>query len=222
MRIVLILFSLLLMGASKPATKPVDWTRVITVTQAGSYVVGNPAAKVRLAEYMSYTCPHCAHFSAEGVPPMMQNYVAKGLVSFEVRNFLLNGLDFTAALAARCGGPSRFMGNHEAILAAQQAIMTKGQTFNAAAYGKDPVAGIKVWARVSGLANLMARRGIPAATLDKCISDSREQQRIQAMTRDAAEVRKIPGTPYFYVNDKAVEGNTWASVEPALRAALNL
>ena len=222
MRIVPILFSLLLVGATKPAAKPVDWTRVVTMTHAGSYVIGNPAAKVRVAEYMSYTCSHCADFAAKGGPPMMQNYVSKGTVSFEIRNFLLNGLDFTAALAARCGGPSRFKGNHDALFAAQQAIMTKGQSFNAAAYDKNPLAGIKAWARFSGITDLMAKRGIPADVLDKCIGDAREQQRIQGMTREAAEVRKIPGTPYFYVNDKVIEGNTWASVEPALRAALKL
>jgi protein-disulfide isomerase len=217
-RIVLVLVALLTIGA----TKPVDHSRTVTMSPVGAYVVGNPAAKVRLVEYMSYTCSHCAAFAKEGTAPLMRDYVARGLVAFEVRNLLLNGLDFTSALAARCGGPARFKGNHEAILAAQPGILAKGATFDAAPYAKNPVAGMKAWARASGLAAVMATRGVPAAALDKCIASPVDQARIQAMTRDAIDVRKLSGTPTFLIGDRVLDGNTWATVDADLRAALKL
>ncbi|HEX3677730.1 MAG TPA: thioredoxin domain-containing protein, partial [Sphingomicrobium sp.] len=39
-----------------------DWTGVVAPTQAGGFVMGTPKAKVKLVEYGSMTCPHCAHF----------------------------------------------------------------------------------------------------------------------------------------------------------------
>lgn len=216
-RILLALAALLTIGA----TKSVDHTRTVTMSPVGAFVVGNPAAKVRLVEYMSYTCSHCATFAREGTTPLMRDYVARGLVAFEVRNLLLNGLDFTAALAARCGGAARFKGNHEAIMAAQPGILAKGQAFDTRKY-EDAVAGMQAWARVSGLTRVMAARGVSAATLDKCIASVPDQARAQAMTRDAIEIRKISGTPTFLIGDRVIEGNTWALVEADLRATLKI
>lgn len=218
MRFVLAFLALLTIAAA-PAPNAVDWTKTVARAPSGGFIIGNPAAKIRLVEYMSYTCPHCQHFAAESAGPLMRDHVAKGTVSFEVRNFLLNGLDFTFALAARCGGPARFKGNHDAIFAAQQALMTAGMKFNPAPYAKNPAAGMKAWGRASGLYALMAKRGVPAPALDKCIADTAEQGRIQAMTRDAIEVRKLNGTPSFFINDEPLSGNTWSSVEFDLKEA---
>lgn len=218
MRLILAFLALFTLAAA-PAPSTVDWTKTVARAPSGGFIIGNPAAKIRLVEYMSYTCPHCQHFAAESAVPLMRNHIAKGNVSFEIRNFLLNGLDFTFALAARCGGPARFKGNHDAIFAAQQALVTRGMTFNPAPYAKNPAAGMKAWARASGLTELMAKRGVPAAALDKCIADTAEQGRIQAMTREAVDVRKLSGTPSFFINDQPLSGNTWSSVEFDLREA---
>lgn len=218
MRMVLAFLALFAIAAA-PAPKAVDWTTTVARSPAGGFIIGNPAAKVRLVEYMSYTCPHCQHFATESAVPLMRDHIAKGNVSFEVRNFLLNGLDFTFALAARCGGPARFKGNHDAIFANQQALVTRGMKFNPAPYAKNPVMGMKLWARSTGLYELMAKRGTPAAALDKCIADTAEQGRIQAMTRDAVDVKKLSGTPSFFINDQPIAGGTWDSVQYDLRLA---
>src|SRR5688500_13061899 len=85
-----------------------DWTRVEATTPDGGFRMGNPDAPVKLVEYLSLTCPHCAAFAREGTPPLIRNYVRRGRVSFEVRNLPLNALDVTATILARCGGPERF------------------------------------------------------------------------------------------------------------------
>ncbi|MEP6785625.1 MAG: thioredoxin domain-containing protein [Sphingomonadales bacterium] len=218
MRLLLACLAFLTIGAASPAPN-VDWTKAVVRSPMGGFLIGNPAAKIRLVEYMSYTCPHCQHFATESAVPLMRDHIAKGTVSFEVRNFLLNGLDFTFALAARCGGTAKFKGNHDAIFANQQALMAKGTKFNPAPYAKNPSAGMKAWGRASGLFELMAKRGVPAAALDKCIGDTAEQGRIQAMTRDAVNVRKLSGTPSFFINDQPLDGNTWGSVEFDLQQA---
>ncbi|MES2288337.1 MAG: thioredoxin domain-containing protein [Pseudomonadota bacterium] len=219
MRFVLALSALLTLAAAPPPPKAVDWTKTVARAPSGGFLIGNPAAKIRLVEYMSYTCSHCQHFATESAVPLMRDHVATGNVSFEVRNFMLNGLDFTFALVARCGGVAKFKGNHEAIFANQQALLTRGSRFNPATYAKDPVAGMKAWARASGIVDLMAKRGIPAAAIDQCIADKAEQGRLQGMTRDAVDVKKLSGTPSFFINDQPIAGGTWSSVEFDLQQA---
>ena len=42
------------------------------------------------------------------------------------------------------------------------------------------------------------------------------------MTNDAWNTRKIPGTPAFFIGGKLIEANSWETIEPLLRAALNM
>src|SRR6185503_10794012 len=43
-----------------------DWTETVTLTERGGFLMGNPNAPVKLLEYASITCPHCAEFSEQG------------------------------------------------------------------------------------------------------------------------------------------------------------
>jgi protein-disulfide isomerase len=214
----LALFSLFSLGAARP----VDWTKTVSRTPVGSYVIGNPAAKVRLVEFMSYTCPHCAHFTQEATAPLMRDYVARGLVAFELRNAVRDPLDLAAAIAARCGPAARFPARHEAIFAAQNDLFQGAGSFDPAPTANDPVAGMKALSQASGLTGLMAKRGVTPTALNACFASKAAQAPVLAMTNDAWHTRKISGTPTFFLNGKVVEGNTWDSIEPLLRAALKL
>src|SRR3546814_5936191 len=57
-RLLALIGVVMLAGAAAPAPQAGDWTRTVTQTAAGSFVMGNPAAPVKLIEYLSYTCPH--------------------------------------------------------------------------------------------------------------------------------------------------------------------
>ena len=39
-----------------------DWSKVVTQTDSGAFRMGNPNAEVKLVEFASMTCPHCATF----------------------------------------------------------------------------------------------------------------------------------------------------------------
>ena len=43
-----------------------DWSTVVSQTPEGGFVMGNPNAKVKLVEFGSMTCPHCAEFDEKG------------------------------------------------------------------------------------------------------------------------------------------------------------
>jgi protein-disulfide isomerase len=205
--------------------KPVNWTTTVTQAPNGAFVMGNPRAKVRLVEYVSYTCSHCAHFVGESKVPLKRDYVAKGLVAVELRNAVLNQFDLAAALAARCGGSGRFYGNTEALFATQMTWLGKAPAFGksqAARMAKlSPAEGLKLIVRGVGIDAIMKTRGVTPAQLDACIVNKPAQDAVLGMTKEALDVRKISGTPSFLVNDTLLQGaGSWAVVEPALKAAL--
>lgn len=215
------LFAAVIASVAIIAAAPIDWTRTVT-NAGGAYVIGNPRAKVRVVEYTSYTCPHCAAFAREGQPKLMRA-VARGTVAFEIRTAVRDRLDFAAAVAARCVGPARFAAAHDAIFAAQTALTERTVAWQDGAGRGAPTeanAALKALARGSGLTQLMAARGLAPAALDACLTSKAAQAPVLAMTNDAWNVRKISGTPAFFVNGEAVEGNSFEAIDPHIQARL--
>lgn len=202
-----------------------NWVASVRVQPNGAFVMGKPAAPVKLVEYLSYTCSHCAHFTGEASVPLKAGYVAKGLATVEVRNAVRDRYDFTAALLARCGGPSKFFGNTEALFATQATWLGKASAFETAnAERMSKLAmndSLKAIARGVGLDTLMRARGLSPTQIDACLSDAAAQKQVVAMTNEAWSIRKINGTPSFLINGNAFEGpGSWAAVEAGLKAAL--
>jgi protein-disulfide isomerase len=216
----LVIAGVALLGAGAP-----NWPATVRQTPLGSMVMGNPAAKVKLIEYVSYTCPHCAHYSGEASAPLKKTYIASGKVSVEFRNAVRDQFDLTAALAARCGGPAKFFGNSEAILAAQSVWMGKAQAYSAAnaekMKGMPMNAALPLLARALGFDAILKSRGVTPTQLNACLVNKAAQQQLVNMTNDAFTVRKIPGTPGFVINNVLVEDAfSWAALEPKLQAAV--
>lgn len=219
------IFALIIGAVALVAAAAPNWVASVRVQPNGAFVMGKPAAPVKLVEYLSYTCSHCAHFTGEASAPLKAGYVAKGLATVEVRNAVRDRYDFTAALLARCGGPSKFFGNTEALFATQAAWLGKASTFetaNAERISKLAMNdSLKAIARGVGLDTLMHARGLSAAQIDACLSDAAAQKQVVAMTNEAWTIRKINGTPSFLINGNAFEGpGSWAAVETGLKAAL--
>jgi protein-disulfide isomerase len=212
-------------AAPRTAAAARDWTQTVTMTPAGAYVLGNPNAKVRLVEYLSMTCPHCAHFTGESLKPLREGYVRKGLVSIEVRHAIRDSLDIAATLLARCGGGKPFFGNVEALMAAQDSWVRDAVAFqeqDGGKAGKLPLGqALAAFAHGAGLDRIMAARGIPAARANACLANKIEQDRLVAMAQEAWSTRQIPGTPAFLLNGTLLTNvNGWAGLEPKLREAL--
>lgn len=220
MKRVLALMSPLLLIAAAP-----NWVASVRVQPAnGAFLMGNPAAKVKLVEYLSYTCSHCAEFTSEAKVALKRDHVAKGTVSVELRNAVRDRFDFAAALLARCGGPAKFFGNTEAIFAAQATWLGKAgavEQANADKLAKLPIDdSLKLIARGVGLDAIMKTRGFTSAQVDACLIDKAAQDRIVKMTNEAWNVRKINGTPAFLINGTATSGvGHWNQLEPLLRRA---
>lgn len=203
----------------KPAAA--DWTRHTALGPNGAFIVGNPKAPTKLVEYLSYTCSHCAHFQAESMPDLKAQWVKRGLVSVEYRNFVQDPFNLTAALLARCGGAARFLGNHEAVFADFQPWLERAQAFGAkqkdAPAPASEAAEFKRIADGTGLTTMFAKRGLTPAVQGKCLADKQALATILALTKSAVETKEFTGTPFFLVNGKAQpDAHDVATLRPLL------
>ena len=70
--------------------------------QTKRIVSGNENAKITIIAYESLTCSHCATFHKEIYPKLKKDFIDKGLVKIEFRNFPLDVAAFNAAKIAQC------------------------------------------------------------------------------------------------------------------------
>ena len=201
-----------------------DWSKVARRLPNGDFVEGNPDAKVKLVEFLSFTCPHCQHFEAEGIGPLTAKYIRTGLVSYEVRHALRDPFDLVATLLSRCQGPQAFFAAAPLVFARQADWMEKaGQWAGAKPKldGLKPAQQLQAAAEGSGLEALFVAQGAPRAKLAACLADDAEAKRLA----DAAQAiwqPGFPGTPAFLINgimaDNVIE---WPALDAKIAQALH-
>ena len=205
-----------------------DWTQMVTATPEGGFLMGNPDAPVKLVEFGSMTCPHCAEFDEAAMEAITNTYVKSGRVSFEFRNFVRDGLDLTASVVARCGGPSSFFGLTTQLFEGQKEMFERVQSADqaqlAAIESLPPAQKLPRFADLAGLKQWASMRGVPSSKLDQCLADQGQIDRVVAMQSEATSTYQINGTPSFLLNGEVVEfeGNDpiWKQLEAKLRGAL--
>ena len=190
----------------KPVAPPKggDWTKVVTQTPEGGFLMGNPNADVKLIEYGSMTCPHCAEFAEKDAPQLIDKYVKSGRVSFEYRNFVRDGMDVAMSLVARCGGTERFFPLTDALFKSQRELFDRVQQAPQAQQQElsQSPAG---YAQLSGLPQWAAQRGLPSAKTNACLADQAGADKLVQMRSEADANFQIQGTPTFILNGKALE-----------------
>ena len=202
-----------------------NWTEVIAATPEGGFRMGNPDARVKLVEFASLTCPHCREFHEAAAPAIKNKYVASGNVSYEYRNFVLNGADSAVTILARCQGAGAFFGLLDAFYADQMSWfepftkIPKEQMEGLANLPEDQV--MRRLADLGGLAEYVKLRGIPRAKFDQCLADPAQLKAVNDLRNQAVNDYKLTGTPSFIINGTVQEGvYTWADLEPKLQTAL--
>jgi protein-disulfide isomerase len=213
-------------AAAVPAPNNGDWSTVVSKTPEGGFVMGNPNAKVKLVEFGSLTCPHCAEFEERGGKVLIDDYVKKGLVSWEFRNFVRDPFDMAATLLARCGGEASFFGLTRNLFADQKDWVGKIQAADPAKVQAlqtlPPAQQFSTIADMAGLKQYASMRGVPRAKGEQCLANQAEVTQLVQMNTDAATNFNIPGTPTFLINGTIVEQTaTWEALEPKIKEALN-
>ncbi len=198
------------------------WADTVTVTPEGGFMIGNPDAPLKLIEYASHTCGHCATFAQTGKPVIKEKYVPTGVVSFELREVFLNPFDVVIAGLVQCGAKEQMQPlsdevwqNLPDVLAALQ---SNPEAMQAAAQLPVNQRFARI-AEVTGLLDFFAARGLNADQGRACLSD---QAKIETLVKSAEEQGKkfeITGTPTFLLNGKKLDENQWSQIEPLLQRA---
>jgi protein-disulfide isomerase len=200
-----------------------DWTTTFAASPEGGFVMGNPNAPIKLVEYGSLTCPHCAEFSKVGSAPL-KALVQQGKVSWEFRNYVRDAVDTTATLIARCNGPASFFGMLEALYTEQPNFFAKLQAVPQgqfeAVQNLPPAQQFPKLAEMTGLRDFAAQRGVPATKTNACLADQAAAQKLADMVQTANGMPGFVGTPTFLINGQLVpNAATWEALEPALKTA---
>jgi protein-disulfide isomerase len=204
-----------------PAPEGGDWTEVVERTDDGGFRMGNPDARVKLVEFASMTCPHCATFSAQAAEPLRE-YVRGGHVSWEFRNFVLNAPDAAASMLARCQPPQAFFRITDQLFAEQQTWLGNMTAEEAEQIQRLPEPQqIPALARALELDQFFRRRGVPEAEVNSCLADRQELERLADLNTRAIEQHGVSGTPAFMINGEMLDGiSDWGRLEPRIRGAL--
>ncbi len=197
-----------------------DWNLTYQQTERG-HRVGNPEAPVALIQFVSYTCPHCAHFEQESEAALRMHYIHGGLATVEVRPVIRNPVDLAASLLAECGTPEQYFGNHRALMLSHDRWMEKARNATPAQmqrWGTGTIASrMRAIGEDLGFHELMEPRGLSTSQVNQCLSDEAKAQEIlQHAEADNAQF-DIPGTPSFAVNGTLLQGvHSWGALQPML------
>jgi protein-disulfide isomerase len=202
-----------------PAGK--NWAETVTVTPEGEHVLGNPDAPIKIIEFASLTCSHCADFSKESHDELHRDYIASGRVSLELRNFIRDPLDATAAAVIRCAAPDRYFPLMENAFASQADLFTGAQANpqgGEAAMKLPPAQRFPALAKAWKLDEFFQARGMTAAQVNSCLADVTNIEKLETATNAAIEKYQVAGTPTFVVNGQIVEGvAAWGPLRDRLR-----
>jgi protein-disulfide isomerase len=213
--LIVAIVAIISIAAAPPARQ--NWNNVVAETPQGGHLVGNPAAEVKLIEYVSYTCPHCAQFEVEADATLRLTFIATGKGSIEYRPLLRNKIDLAVSLLAGCGAVPNFRANHSMFLRRQSDWFGAVSPVQEQRWAS-PDFGTSMRAIASDLRlyALMESRGYTRPQLDRCLSDKATGSKLAQQTQFALEKLKVSATPSFLINGELQDAHDWAGLRPRL------
>jgi protein-disulfide isomerase len=168
--------------------------------------MGNPKAKVVLIEYAAPSCPVCARFNSDTFPQVKKNYIDTGKVYYVFRLFPLRSDDGAAEKIARCLPEDKYFDFID--------LLFRNQPKWDVEYGVLDVHG--------GLVTLGRIAGMSAEQVDKCISNTSEDDIINQVAKDGETKYSITGTPTIVVDGVSAGSHffTYDEIKTLLDTAL--
>ena len=162
-------------------------TSAFSDTKVNPIYEGNIDAKIQLIVYESLTCSHCADFHKNIYPDLKENFIDKGLVKIEFRNFPLDMASLNASKIAHCKNDGKSDILH--FLFKNQEKWAKGNKI------EDVNANLKKILDSGGY-------GID---IDKCFNNQKVEDHILEDRIEAVKKFKLNATPTLIINNKKFE-----------------
>ena len=150
-------------------------------------IEGNINAKVKIIVYESLTCSHCADFHKNVYPKLKDEFLDKGLVLIEFRNFPLDIAALNASKVAHCKNDGKANILH--FLYLKQEDWIKGNTIEKLNLNLKDIIKDKNF-------NL---------NFDSCIADKNIEDHILEDRIEGAKKFKINATPTIIIDNKKFE-----------------
>lgn len=155
----------------------------------GDMTIGAAGARVRLVEYASLTCGHCAAFHASAFPQLKAAYIDTGRIAFTLREFPTPPAPVAFAMfqVARCGGAdaATYFERVGELFGQQRAILSTGSN-----------AGVR-----DALLAIGRGWGLADAEMLAAMQDEAGVARVEAMVAEG-HARGVDRTPSFVLNDR--------------------
>lgn len=165
--------------------------------------LGSPKAKVKVVEFASLSCPHCAAFHGEVFPAFKKKYIDTGKVRFTLKEVLTAPAEVAAAgfLLARCAGKDKYFQVVSDVFASQAEWATTGPR--------------------ASLLRIARKAGLDEARFEACVGDDAALQAMNARIGRDAAAAGIEATPTFFVNGRKVKDGamTLAELDAAIAKA---
>lgn len=166
----------------KPKTPPPVSDDPFVAKMMAPRGIGNPDAPIKVVEYSSLTCSHCAQFHNETIEKLKKDYIDTGKVYMTFREFPLNMPALEASMILRCLPEDKFY-SFMALLFSEQDKWAYSDDYS------------KVVSQNAKLA------GIDDDGIKTCLANEKLKEQIGAEMQYAQENFKVASTPSFVVND---------------------
>jgi protein-disulfide isomerase len=159
-----------------------------TIDGLPDVALGPVEAKVTIVEYASMTCGHCANFHKQVLPKLKEKYVDTSKVRFIMREFPLDNLAAAASMLARCAPADKVYPMVDMLFQTQAD-----------------------WAYAQGnpvpkLFEIAKQAGFTQESFDKCLTDQKLLDQVNAQRTRGSEQFGVSATPTFFINGKKLSG----------------
>ena len=147
-------------------------------------IEGKENAKITIIAFESLTCGHCADFHKNVYPKLKKEFIDKGLVKIEFRNFPLDIAAFNASKIAQCNNDGKSDLLH--ILFSNQPKWVKGETAEEA---------------TNHLKKFLLDKSINI-NFEKCITNKNIEDYVLNDRIEGVKKFNVNATPTIIINDK--------------------
>ena len=159
----------------------------ISETKINPIQEGNPDAKIKLIVYESLTCSYCADFHKKVYPDLKKEFIDKGVIKIEFRNFPLDMAALNGSKIAHCKNDGKSNILH--FLYNNQNMWLKGETIDELNLNLEKIVDKENF-------------GI---NVKKCLNNKKIEDHVLEDRINAVKKFKINSTPTIIINDKKFE-----------------
>lgn len=166
----------------------VDMAEVMKPGALPDQGLGDVNAPVKIVEYMSMTCPHCAHFHNTTFDEIKKKYIDTGKAYFVIREFPFDPRAAAAFMLARCAPEGQYYPFVSMLFKQQQSW----------AVAQDARAALLQMSKLAGFSQ---------ETFEACLTNQKLLDDVNSTMQRGATEFGVNSTPTFIINGKRYAGD---------------